>query len=153
MAEVQTNRVPRDTTKSESSLRATKWMPPALLPDPAPEPGFVFRWIRTSVLDKMDPTNISSKMREGWEPVKASDHPEIQVMGNAQNSRFPDSVEIGGLMLCKIPAEFMEQREAYYREVTETQINSVDNSFMKNNDPRMPLFKERESKVSFGRGS
>jgi hypothetical protein len=96
--------------------------------------------------------NMSSKMREGWEPVKASDHPEIHLMGSG-NTRYPDSVEIGGLMLCKTPTEFTEQRDAHFNAQSENQMNSIDNNFMRENDPRMPLFKERSSKVTFGKGN
>jgi hypothetical protein len=126
-------------------------MPPQLLPDPTPEPGYAFRWIRTSTLGKDDPTNLSSKLREGWEPVKASDHPEIRLFGTA-DGQFPDSVVVGGLMLCKTPVEFTEQRDEYYRQQAETQMNSVDNTYMRESDPRMPLFKERSTKVTFGKG-
>jgi hypothetical protein len=98
--------------------------------------------------------NISSKLREGWEPVKASEHPEIQLMRtDSQKSRFPDSVEIGGLLLCKTPVELAEERNAYYQMQADNQMQSVDNSFMRENDPRMPLFKERRTEVKFGRGS
>jgi hypothetical protein len=123
-----------------------------LLPNPNPEPGYGFRWIRVSTLGTDDPMNVSSKLREGWEPVKASDHPEIQLMGGGKN-RYPDSIEIGGLILCKTPTEFIEQRDAYFRQQAEGQMSSVDNNLMRENDPRMPLFKERRSEVSFGRGS
>jgi hypothetical protein len=95
--------------------------------------------------------NVSSKMREGWEPVKASEHPEIQLMG--AKTSIPDSIEIGGLILCKIPAEFMDQRDAFYRRQQAAEMNSVDNIFMRESDPRMPLFRERQTKVSFGRGT
>jgi hypothetical protein len=126
-------------------------MPPQLLPDPTPEPGYAFRWIRLSTLGTADAVNVSSKLREGWEPVKASDHPEIQLMGG-DKTRFPDSVEIGGLLLCKTPVEFTEQRDAHYRQLAGQQMDSVDNNFMRESDPRMPLFKERSTKVSFGKG-
>ena len=152
MSEVKQERASRELNTRETSHRPTKWAPPQLLPDPTPEPGNVYRWVRLSTLGTSDPTNISSKLREGWEPVKASDHPEIRLFGNMENSRFPDSVEVGGLLLCKIPAEFMEQRAAYYNGQSESQMNSVDNNFMRENDPRMPLFKERSSKVTFGKG-
>ena len=132
--------------------RPKQWMPPELLPNPNLEPGYSFRWIRVSTLGSDDPMNISSKLREGWEPVKASDHPEIQLMGNGKG-RYPDSIEIGGLMLCKTPTEFSAQRDAYYQKQAESQMNSIDSNFMRENDPRMPLFKERNSKVSFGKGS
>jgi hypothetical protein len=91
-------------------------------------------------------------MTEGWEPVKASDHPEVRLFGSAQN-RFPDSIEVGGLLLCKTPVEFTEQRNAYYNQQAESQMESVDNTFMRENDPRMPLYKERSTKVTFGKGT
>jgi hypothetical protein len=145
--------IPRDLESRDSEERPKQWQPPQLLPDPNPEPGFGFRWIRVSSLGQDDPMNISSKLREGWEPVKASEHPEIQLPGMGSKNRFPDSIEIGGLLLCKIPAEFAAQRDAYYQQQTEGQMAAVDNNFMRENDPRMPLFKERKSKVSFGRGT
>lgn len=138
----------------ESEERPKMWRPPELLPDPTPEPGFSFRWIRVSSLGNSDPMNISSKLREGWEPVKASEHPELKHFGGgSDNKRFPDCVEIGGLMLCKIPQEFSDQRKEYFQKQTDNQLASVDNTFMRDNDPRMPLFKERSSKVTFGIGS
>jgi hypothetical protein len=95
--------------------------------------------------------NISSKLREGWEPVKAADHPEIVTM-SVENDRFKDNIVIGGLMLCKTPTELVEDRNAYYQQQADSQMQAVDNNFMRENDPRMPLFAERKSKVTFGRG-
>ena len=141
----------RDLETREVMERPKHWMPPQLLPDPTPEEGYAYRWIRISTLNKADATNLSSKLREGWEPVKASDHPEIRVFGTT-HGQFPDSVEVGGLLLCKTPVEFTEQRDAYYRQQAEAQMQSVDNTFMRDNDPRMPMFKERSSKVTFGKG-
>ena len=147
----KSNRAPRELDTREKMERPKQWMPPQLLPDPTPEPGYAYRWIRVSTLNKADATNLSSKLREGWEPVKASDHPEIRLFGST-NGQFPDSVEVGGLLLCKTPVEFTEQRDAYYRQQAEAQMQSVDNTFMRDNDPRMPMFKERSSKVTFGKG-
>ena len=147
----QSERTPRDLETRTKTERPTKWMPPQLLPDPTPEAGYGFRWIRMSSMGSDDASNVSSKFREGWEPVKASMHPEIKLMGGLQ-TRFPDSIEIGGLLLCKTPIELAEQRDAYYRNVAESQMTSVDNNFMRENDPRMPLFRERSTKVSFGKG-
>lgn len=146
-----TPRTPRELDTREKMERPKQWMPPQLLPDPNPEPGYAFRWIRISTLNKSDPTNISSKLREGWEPVKASEHPEIRLFG-ASNTNFPDSVEVGGLLLCKTPVEFTEQRDAYYRQQAEVQMSSVDSNYMRESDPRMPLFKEKSTKVTFGKG-
>ena len=149
---VQTKRGSRELETREKTARPRKWTPPQLLPDPTPEPGYAFRWVRLSTLNNPDAINISSKLREGWEPVKASEHPEITMISGGA-TRFPDSIEIGGLLLCKTPVEFAEDRDAYYRAQAEAQMNSVDNTYMRENDPRMPLFKERSSKVTFGRGT
>jgi hypothetical protein len=146
-------RTPRELETRAKFERPTKWTPPQLLPDPTPEPGYAFRWVRLSTLNVTDATNISSKLREGWEPVKASEHPEITLMSGEQR-RFTDSIEIGGLLLCKTPVEFTEQRDAHYRNLANSQMDSVDNNLMRESDPRMPMFKERSSKVSaFGRGN
>ena len=137
--------------REQASRPKMQWTPPQLLPDPEPEPGYAFRWIRLSTMGQADALNISSKLREGWEPVKASEHPEIQLLAG-QSNRFPDSIEIGGLLLCKTPVEFTLDRDEYYRSQAEAQMNSVDNNFMRESDPRMPMFKERSSKVTFGKG-
>jgi hypothetical protein len=146
------NREPRALQMRDSAERPKKWTPPQLLPDPTPEEGYAYRWIRIATLGKDDAMNVSGKLREGWEPVKASDHPEVRLFSGGQ-SRFPDSIEVGGLLLCKTPVEFTEQRNAYYQQQAESQMQSVDNAYMRENDPRMPLFKERSTKVTFGRGT
>lgn len=146
------NRINREQDTRVKAERPKQWMPPQLLPNPDPEPGYGYRWIRVSTLGTDDPMNISSKLREGWEPVKASEHPEIQLMGSGKN-RYPDSIEIGGLLLCKTPIEFAEQRDAFYRQKADGELQAVDNNFMRESDPRAPLFRERQTKVTFGRGS
>ena len=149
----KTARTPRELETREKMERPKQWMPPQLLPDPTPEPGYAYRWIRISSLGKDDATNISGKLREGWEPVRASDHPEIRLFGASSHAKFPDSVEVGGLLLCKTPVELTEQRNEYYRKQSEAQMQSVDNTYMRENDPRMPMFKERKSTVTFGKGT
>jgi|TARA_R110000772_G_scaffold58008_2_gene131260 hypothetical protein len=146
------NRINRENVTREKTARKKAWMKPEVLPSPTPEPGYAFRWIRVSTQGNVDATNVSSKLREGWEPVKASDHPEI-TMVTIENERFKDNVVIGGLMLCKAPEELAEERNAYYNQQTQAQMQSVDNSFMRENDPRMPLFNERKTKVTFGKGT
>ena len=146
------NRISRELDTRAKMERPKQWMPPELLPSPNPEDGYEFRWIRISTLGTADPGHVSAKLREGWEPVKASEHPEIQLMAIGEKPRFPDSTEIGGLLLCKTPKEFVEQRNSYYQRQTDGQMQSVDNAFMRENDPRMPVFKERRSEVKFGRG-
>ena len=145
------NRLNREIQSRESTQRKMQWKPPETLPTPAPQAGWVFRWIRTSFMGQADPTNTSAKMREGWEPVMAEEQPKLRLLA-AQEGRFKDSIEIGGLVLCKIPVEFTEDRDAYYLDQANAQMNSVDNNFMRESDPRMPMFKERSTKVTFGKG-
>ena len=139
-------RTPRELVSREKTARAV-YVPPSTLPDPTPEPGYVYRWIATHVLGQADPTNVSKKLREGWEPVKATDHPELMLLGNKNGN-----VEIGGLMLCKMSKELAQSRDEYYAKQAKAQMESVDNSFMRNNDPRMPLFSEKNSSTSRGVG-
>jgi hypothetical protein len=91
-------------------------------------------------------------MREGWVTVPLADHPELATSINpdAKNSGL---IEIGALILCKIPQETAESRNAYFARMNKQQMESVDNNLMRENDPRMPLFNERKSEVTFGKGS
>lgn len=145
------NRLTRELETRASQTRPKQWAPAELLPEPDKQPGFNYRWIRVSTLNNADPRNISAKLREGWEPVKLSEQPRFQLLVDP-NSRFKDNVEVGGLLLCKTPSEFVDQRNEYYRQQTEAQTLAVDNSLMRENDPRMPLFNERKSTTSFGKG-
>ena len=146
------NHQSREEETREVTQRQSRWVQPTGLPTPEPEEGYAFRWVRTALLGQFDPTNTSAKFREGWEPVKAESQPQMHVFADP-NSRFKGNIEIGGLLLCKIPKEFMEQRAAFYRKASDDQVKALDNNFMQANDPRMPLFSERKTGVSFGRGS
>lgn len=147
----ETDRIPRELETRATETRPAPWAPPDLLPVPTPEPGYVFRWVRVSTMAEADPTNASKQFREGWQPVRAEDHPELMLVANP-NTRFTGNVEVGGLLLCKIAAETIQQRSDYYANLTARQMESVDNNFMREGDARMPLFRERSSKTSFGRG-
>ena len=145
------NRKPREIESREISERPKQWMPPELLPEPDKQPGYSYRWIRVSTLSNADPRNLSAKLREGWEPVALEEQPKFQLLVDP-NSRYKDNIEIGGLLLCKTPKEFVKQRNEYFRQQTQAQTEAVDNSFMRQSDARMPLFNERKSTTSFGKG-
>ena len=145
------NRLDRELETREKTARKTAWKRPEVLPSPNQEEGYVYRWIRISTRGNVDGMNVSSKLREGWTAVKASDHPEITLV-TIENDRFKDNVVIGGLMLCKAPVEMVNDRNDYYNQQSESQMASVDNNLMRENDPRMPLFNDRKSKVTFGKG-
>ena len=142
----------RELETRETQLRPKQWAPAELLPEPDKQPGFSYRWIRVSTLNTADPRNLSAKLREGWEPVNITEQPKFQLLIDP-TSRFKDNIEIGGLLLCKTPSEFVEQRTTHFNDQTQAQTLAVDNSFMRENDPRMPLFNERKSSTSFGKGN
>jgi len=147
-----TNRKTRELENRVLTERPKQWMPPELLPEPDKEPGYKYRWIRVSLLNNADPRNISKAMREGYEPVKMEEQPKFKLLIDP-NSRFNGNIEIGGLLLCKTPEEFVEQRAKYYDDLTKQQTEAVDNNLMRQSDPRMPLFKESKSSASFGKGT
>ena len=146
------NRLKRELESRALTERPKQWMPPELLPEPDKQAGYEYRWIRVSMLGKDDGRNVSTKFREGWEPVSLTEQPQFQLLTDP-NTRFKDGIEIGGLLLCKTPEEFVEQRSEYYQKQTAAQTEAVDNNLMRQSDPRMPLFNERKSSSSFGKGT
>lgn len=149
-----TNRAPRDIDTREKSVRKRNWEPASALPDPEPQDGWHFRWVRTAMVGQPDNTNVSKRLREGWEPVRAEDHPELQILSD-HNSEWAKkgAIEVGGLLLCKAPSEMVEDRQAYYAQRAQNQMQAVDNSFMRESDPRMPVLPpDRKTSVTFGGG-
>ena len=146
------NRTPRNVETRVQAERPKQWKPAELLPEPDKLPGYAYRWIRVSLQGTSDPRNYSAKLREGWEPVPIEEQPRLRLLADP-NSRFKDNVEIGGLLLCKTPVEFVEQRNKYYSDQADAQMEAVDNNLMRQSDPRMPLFNERKTTSSFGKGS
>jgi hypothetical protein len=144
-----TERAPRET-RAEAE-RPKVWQPASTLPEPDKEAGYAYRWIRVASMGQNDPRNISSKLREGWEPVSIKEQPQFQMLVDP-DSRFKDNIEVAGLLLCKAPEELMRQRKEYFAAKNQSQMDSVDNNFMRENDARMPLFREKRSTTSFGKG-
>ena len=145
------NRLAREIEDRTAAERPKQWQPASALPEPDKQPGYAYRWVRVSTLNEADPRNMSAKMREGWEPVRIEEQPKFKLLVDP-NSRFKDNIGVAGLLLCKIPEEFMEQRKNYFANKTRASTEAVDNNFMRESDPRMPLFRDRQSKTSFGKG-
>ena len=154
MADVEgTERKPRQADDREASVREKSWEPPQVLPDPEPQDGYVFRWIRTATLGRADNVNASKRFREGWEPVRAQDHPELMLKSDHKSTwGEAGNIEVGGLLLAKTSIENVEARNAYYARAASRQVESVDSNFMRESDPRMPKLNESRTQVSFGSG-
>ena len=146
------NKLARELDTRDLVERPKQWQQPELLPEPDKQPGYAYRWIRVATLNQADPRNLSAKLREGWEPVRIEEQPKFQLLVDP-NSRYKDNIEIGGLLLCKTPEEFVQQRSEYYAAQTAAQTEAVDNNLMRQSDPRMPIFREGKASTSFGKGS
>lgn len=146
------NRLTRELDTRVEEERPKQWAPPELLPEPDKQAGYEYRWIRVSLMNQADPRNISAQLRQGWEPVKIEEQPKFKLLIDP-NSRYKDGIEIGGLLLCKAPEDFVKQRSEYYARQTQAQAEAVDSSLMRQSDARMPIFSEKKSEVrKFGKG-
>ena len=147
-----TNRTPRSIEKREQEVRKENWTPPNLLPDPLPKDGWSFKWIRVNTQGQEDPMNYSKKLREGWSPVPVEECPEMEHLVLDPNPRFKGNVEVGGLLLCRMPENMARQRNEHYVNQSRDSMESVDRSLMRESNPRMPINSpERNSRVTFGK--
>ena len=150
-------RTPREIESREASQRIQRWENPSNLPNPTPQEGWVFRYIRTALLGQSDNPNVSRRFREGWIPCELQDHPELQIHMMDHNSEWAKkgNVEIGGQLLCKMPAEKAKARDEHFANIAQSQLESVDNVYFKDQDGRMATKQvfERNSKTTFGKDS
>ena len=150
-------RTVRSANDREVTQRVESWENPSNLPSPDPQPGWVFRYIRTSLLGNTDNPNVSKKFREGWIPCRSEDHPELHIHMMDYKSEWAEKghIEIGGQLLCKMPKEKADARDEHFRNVANTQMESVDNAYFKDQDNRMATKQvfERKTRTSFGKDS
>jgi hypothetical protein len=147
-----TDRTPRSANSREKSSRRKPWQPPSLLDAPTPPPGYVYRWLRESMAGVEDKANMSKRIREGWEPVRAEDHPEFEAP-TIDEGRHAGVIGVGGLLLAKAPIETVEERRAYYKQMSSDQMEAVDSNLMRESNSIMPIDKpNRQTKITFGTG-
>ena len=145
-------RTPRAQQTRENRQRKKSWVRPSALPTPNPKDGVKFRWVRTATMGNADNPNVSGRFREGYVPVKAADHPEMQLVSDL-DTRWKDNIEVGGLLLCAIDEDIAADRVEQQHEMTQKQMEAVDNNYLRQSDPRMPVLKpERTTRTSFGKG-
>jgi len=143
------DRTPRSNTTRDKSERRKPWAPPSHLDAPDPPAGYKHRWIRTAMRGEEDKVNVHAKLREGWEPVRADEYPD-QNYASIDEGRYAGIIGNGGLMLCRVPEETVQERAAYYGNRTREQMQAVDQDLMKDEHPSMPITRDRRSRVSFG---
>ena len=144
-------RTPRDAETRAKTQRRKPWAPPSKLEAPEAPAGYKHRWIRTAIRGEDDKMNVTTKMREGWEPVRADEYPELEgKFPTIEEGSHQGVIGVGGLMLARIPEETVEERTEYFREQTRTQMDAVDQNLMREQHPSMPIHSDRKSRVSFG---
>ena len=155
MSDKTNNRTSRESEVRNKDLRKKPWTPPSSLDAPKAPAGFVHRWIRTESQGFQDTANVSKKLREGWEFVRAEeiknsmgdhDYPIIA------EGKYAGLVGVGGLVLARIPEEIVKSRSEYFKRITQDRIKSIDADLMKEQRPGMPINIERQSRVTFGGG-
>ena len=148
-----TDRAPRSADTRDSETRLKPWQPPSLLDAPTPPDGYIYRWLRESMVGVEDKANMSKRIREGWEPVRAEEHPEFEAP-TVDDGRHAGVIGVGGLILAKMPIETVNQRRAYYTQMAADQMQAVDSNLMRESDSRMPISNpNRNSQITFGKGN
>jgi hypothetical protein len=148
----ESDRTPRSADSRAKTARLKPWQPPSLLDAPTPPSGFIYRWLRESMVGVEDKANMSKRIREGWEPVRADEHPEFEAP-TVEEGRHAGVIGVGGLILAKMPIETVEQRRAYYNKMASDQMEAVDSNLMRESDSRMPISQpNRKTQVTFGKG-
>ena len=147
--ENETIKTSRASQTRDKVKKPTTWTPPSSLDAPPAPQGYRHSWIRVEVLGFDDTKNVSGKLREGWELVRADEYPE-QDFPSLTTGKYSGVIGVGGLVLARIPEEIAQQREAYYKDQTKQRDEAVNNDVLKEQHPSMPINNERQTRVTFG---
>ena len=150
MNKINENKTPRAALSRDKTTRRKPWAPPSSLDAPPAPDGFKHRWIRAEVLGVEDNKNLSARLREGFELVRADSDGEYPTI---QEGKYAGVIGVGGLILMRCPIEVKEDRDTYFKSLTADQQASIENDLMKDEHPAMPISKERQSRVTFGGGA
>ena len=146
MTDQKTSRAAGTRSKTE---RPKVYKPPSSLDAPPAPDGFRHRWIRAESVGFQDSKNIYGRLREGYELVRADEYKDSDYPVVAEG-KYAGVIGVGGLLLARIPIELAEARMAYQRTQTEGQDESIENDLLKDQDKRMPIKIDRNSKHTFG---
>ena len=140
----------RKAETREKVARKRGWVPPSSLEAPDPPEGFHHRWVRAEFRGEQDEKNIMSRLRSGYEFVMHSEYPNRPDIPSVAEGKYKGVIGVGGLLLMRCPIEVKEDRDAYFKRLTDDQQQSIENDLMKDEHPAMPISKERQSRVTFG---
>ena len=140
-----------DSRASQTKVKQQKkvWTPPSSLDAPPAPDGFKHRWIRAESLGFEDSSNMSAKIRSGYELVRADEYSD-EDYPSVEDGKYKGVIGVGGLLLARIPEEIVESRKAYFAQQTKDQNDAIDNDLMKEQHPSMPINSDRQTRVTFG---
>ena len=134
----------------EKDARKRGWVPPSNLEAPEPPEGFHHRWVRSEYRGMSDEKNIIGRLRSGYEFVKSDEYPDRLDLPSIAEGKYKGVIGIGGLLLMRCPIEVKEDRDEYFRSLTDTKTKAIENDLHKEEHPAMPIHQERQSRVTFG---
>ena len=148
MNKIEDKKTPRAVQTREKMPRRKPWAPPSALDAPPAPDGFKHRWVRVEVMGVDDNKNLSSRLREGFELVRADSDTQYPTI---QEGKYKGVIGVGGLLLAKIPVDIVEERMTYFAQQTQDKETAIQNDLLTEEHPRMPISKpDRQSRVTFG---
>ena len=140
-----------DSRASQTKVKEQKkvWTPPSSLDAPPAPDGYKHRWIRAESMGFDDSSNMSAKLRSGFELVRADEYSEIDYP-TINDGKYKGVIGVGGLLLARIPDEIVKSREEYFKQQTQDRNDAIDNDLMKEQHPSMPINNDRQTRVTFG---
>ena len=143
------NKTSRAAVTRSKTERPKEQKPPSSLDAPPAPDGFRHRWIRAESLGFNDTKNIHGRLRSGYELVRADEY-DSEEYPTVLDGKYAGVIGVGGLLLARIPEELAQSRIDYQKRQTEGQDESVETDLLRDQDKRMPIKIDRNSKHTFG---
>ena len=140
----------RKTATREQVTRKRGWVPPSNLDAPEPPEGYHHRWVRSEYRGQQDEKNVIGRLRSGYELVRADEYPDRMDLPSIEDGKYKGVIGTGGLILMRCPVEVKEDRDEYFRNLTNDKTNAIEQDLHKDEHPAMPIHQERQSRVTFG---
>ena len=140
----------RKTETREQVTRKRGWVPPSNLDAPEPPEGYHHRWVRSEYRGQQDEKNVIGRLRSGYKLVRADEYPDRMDLPSIEDGKYKGVIGTGGLILMRCPVEVKEDRDEYFRNLTNDKTNAIEQDLHKDEHPAMPIHQERQSRVTFG---
>ena len=140
----------RKTETREQVTRKRGWVPPSNLDAPEPPEGYHHRWVRSEYRGQQDEKNVIGRLRSGYELVRADEYPDRMDLPAIADGKYKGVIGTGGLILMRCPIEVKEDRDEYFRGLTNDKTTAIEKDLHKDEHPAMPIHQERQSRVTFG---